>query len=128
MLRSLRLAYFITTKTIGPRPATLVPAPLRQADPCRHRLDQTRAVTTAAMGVKIHIIYWPKFTKLKTLLEGEFPGDLEISGESTPTTSGWFEVEVNGKLVHSKKNGDGFVDSEQKMAKLVSAIEKAMDK
>uniref|UniRef100_A0AAR2JWK7 Selenoprotein W, 1 n=1 Tax=Pygocentrus nattereri TaxID=42514 RepID=A0AAR2JWK7_PYGNA len=69
-----------------------------------------------------------QYTKLKTLLEGEFPGDLEISGEGTPTTSGWFEVEVNGKLVHSKKNGDGFVDSEQKMAKIVSAIEKAMDK
>uniref|UniRef100_A0A8C7NAQ6 Uncharacterized protein n=1 Tax=Oncorhynchus kisutch TaxID=8019 RepID=A0A8C7NAQ6_ONCKI len=40
---------------------------------------------------------------LKTQLEDEFPGDLEITGESTPSTSGWFEVEVNGKLVHSKK-------------------------
>ncbi|KAL4658594.1 selenoprotein W-like [Arapaima gigas] len=50
--------------------------------------------------------YRPKFTKLKTLLEDEFPGDVEITGESTPTTTGWFEVEVNGKLVHSKKRGD----------------------
>uniref|UniRef100_A0A8B9K0A5 Selenoprotein W n=1 Tax=Astyanax mexicanus TaxID=7994 RepID=A0A8B9K0A5_ASTMX len=50
------------------------------------------------------------------------------SGESTPRTSGWFEVEVNGKLVHSKKNGDGFVDSDQKMAKIVSAIEKSIGK
>uniref|UniRef100_A0A3B1JS98 Selenoprotein W, 1 n=1 Tax=Astyanax mexicanus TaxID=7994 RepID=A0A3B1JS98_ASTMX len=72
--------------------------------------------------------YRPKYTKLKTLLEDEFPGDLEISGESTPRTSGWFEVEVNGKLVHSKKNGDGFVDSDQKMAKIVSAIEKSIGK
>ncbi|KAL6463472.1 hypothetical protein MHYP_G00278630 [Metynnis hypsauchen] len=95
------------------------------------------------MGVKIRIIYWPKYTKLKTLLEDEFPGDLEISGESTPTTSGWFEVEVNGKLhlfwqavkmparnLHitcmNLQNGDGFVDSDQKMAKIVRAIEKAM--
>uniref|UniRef100_A0A4W4EEZ4 Selenoprotein W n=2 Tax=Electrophorus electricus TaxID=8005 RepID=A0A4W4EEZ4_ELEEL len=65
---------------------------------------------------------------LKVLLEDEFKGDLEITGEATPTMSGWFEVEVNGKLVHSKKNGDGFVDNDQKIAKLVKAIKEAMDK
>ncbi|KAG7483863.1 hypothetical protein MATL_G00042890 [Megalops atlanticus] len=91
-----------------------------------YQFSQTRAASTCTMGVKVHIIYWPKFTKLKTLLEDEFPGELEITGESTPTTTGWFEVEVNGKLVHSKKRGEGFVDSEQKMAVVVGAIEKAL--
>ncbi|MCI4394532.1 hypothetical protein PGIGA_G00169880 [Pangasianodon gigas] len=69
-----------------------------------------------------------QFTKLKTLLEDEFPGDLEISSEGTPTTTGWFEVQVNGVLVHSKKNGDGFVDNDQKLARIVRAIEKALGK
>ncbi|MCJ8748739.1 hypothetical protein PDJAM_G00168160 [Pangasius djambal] len=72
--------------------------------------------------------YRPKFTKLKTLLEDEFPGDLEITSEGTPTTTGWFEVQVNGVLVHSKKDGDGFVDSSQKFARIVSVIEKALGK
>ncbi|KAG7314581.1 hypothetical protein KOW79_021884 [Hemibagrus wyckioides] len=66
--------------------------------------------------------------KLKTLLEDEFPGDLEITSEGTPTTTGWFEVQVNGVLIHSKKNGDGFVDNSQKMAKIVSAIKNAIGK
>ncbi|KAB5522585.1 hypothetical protein PHYPO_G00161260 [Pangasianodon hypophthalmus] len=69
-----------------------------------------------------------QFTKLKTLLEDEFPGDLEITSEGTPTTTGWFEVQVNGVLVHSKKNGDGFVDNDQKLARIVRAIEKALGK
>ncbi|PWS22754.1 hypothetical protein DKP78_16725, partial [Enterococcus faecium] len=60
------------------------------------------------------------------MLEDEFPGDLDITGESTPTTTGYFEVEVEGETVHSKKNGDGFVDDDKKMAKLVSAIEKCL--
>uniref|UniRef100_A0A671P200 Selenoprotein W-like n=1 Tax=Sinocyclocheilus anshuiensis TaxID=1608454 RepID=A0A671P200_9TELE len=86
------------------------------------------------MTVKVHIIYCggcgyrPKFTKLKTLLEDEFPGELEITGEGTPSTTGWFEVEVNNKLVHSKKNGDGFVDSDSKFKAVVTAIEQAMGK
>jgi hypothetical protein len=36
------------------------------------------------------------------------------------------EVSVNGELVHSKKNGDGYVDSEEKLKKIFSAVEKAM--
>uniref|UniRef100_A0A673MRV2 Selenoprotein W n=1 Tax=Sinocyclocheilus rhinocerous TaxID=307959 RepID=A0A673MRV2_9TELE len=50
------------------------------------------------------------------------------TGEGTPSTTGWFEVEVNKKLVHSKKNGDGFVDSESKFKAVVTAIEQAMGK
>uniref|UniRef100_A0A3P9ADD4 Selenoprotein W n=1 Tax=Esox lucius TaxID=8010 RepID=A0A3P9ADD4_ESOLU len=74
------------------------------------------------MGVKVH------FIKLKTQLEDEFQGDLEITSESTPSATGWFEVEVNGKLVHSKKEGSGFVDNDQKMATIVAAIEEVLGK
>ncbi|KAF7688795.1 hypothetical protein HF521_013602 [Silurus meridionalis] len=63
---------------------------------------------------------------LEKLLESNFPGDLDITSEGTPSTTGWFEVEVNGELVHSKKNGDGFVDSGWKIDRLESAIEKAL--
>ncbi|CAH2314231.1 seleno W [Pelobates cultripes] len=53
---------------------------------------------------------------------------LKIDGEGTPTSTGWFEVTVDGKLVHSKKNGDGFVDKEAKLQKIVLAIEVALRK
>lgn len=35
------------------------------------------------------------------------------------------EVSVNGTLVHSKKNGDGYVDSQDKLQKIFDAIEEA---
>lgn len=53
-------------------------------------------------------------------------GELEITGEGTPTTTGWFEVQVNGQLVHSKKNGDGYVDNDAKFDKIVAGIKAAM--
>ncbi|CAF3434156.1 unnamed protein product [Rotaria socialis] len=49
--------------------------------------------------------------------------DLDVTGESTPETTGFFEVTVDGKLVHSKKDGDGFPDTQEKMDKIVKAIE-----
>ncbi|KAG9470770.1 hypothetical protein GDO78_016804, partial [Eleutherodactylus coqui] len=63
------------------------------------------------------------FQQLKKELEKRFPGLLKIEGEATTTSTGWFEVSVNGKLVHSKKNGDGYVDNNAKLQKIVSAIE-----
>ncbi|CAF4083366.1 unnamed protein product, partial [Rotaria sp. Silwood1] len=51
--------------------------------------------------------------------------DLDITGEATPTVTGFFEVTVNGKLVHSKKNGDEFPDTKEKMDKIVKAIQAA---
>uniref|UniRef100_A0A8C1H6H2 Selenoprotein W, 1 n=1 Tax=Cyprinus carpio carpio TaxID=630221 RepID=A0A8C1H6H2_CYPCA len=93
------------------------------------RWIQSRPTAAVRMTVKVHITYWYfTFTKLKALLEDEFPGELEITGEGTPSTTGWFEVEVNKKLVHSKKNGDGFVDSESKFKAVVTAIEQAIGK
>jgi len=39
-----------------------------------------------------------------------------VSGEGTPGVTGFFEIQIGGspdKLAHSKKNGDGFVDSKE---------------
>jgi len=50
-----------------------------------------------------------------------------VIGESTPSTTGYFEVQiVDGALLHSKKNGDGYVDNTAKMDKIFAGIEAAM--
>jgi len=33
---------------------------------------------------------------------------------------------VGGELLHSKKNGDGYVDSQAKMEKIFNGVEKAL--
>jgi len=48
----------------------------------------------------------------------------ELSYEATPKTTGWFEVTVDGELVHSKKDGEGLVDNEAKWTKVCQAIKK----
>lgn len=50
---------------------------------------------------------------------------LLIEGGPTPEKTGYFEIEVNDQLIHSKKNGDGFVDNEAKFEKIISAIKAA---
>ncbi len=55
-----------------------------------------------------------------------FSGTLSIEGMATPGMTGWFEVEVNGNLLHSKKNGDGYVDTPAKMDKIVAGIKNAL--
>ncbi|XDA83599.1 hypothetical protein R6Z07F_013487 [Ovis aries] len=67
-----------------------------------------------------------KYLQLKKKLEDEFPSRLDICGEGTPQVTGFFEVFVAGKLVHSKKGGDGYVDTESKFLKLVAAIKAAL--
>ena len=47
-----------------------------------------------------------------------------ISGEKEIGRTGAFEVFVDEKLVHSKLNGDGFVDNDDKIDNLVVEIEK----
>ncbi|XP_072822859.1 selenoprotein W isoform X1 [Vicugna pacos] len=66
------------------------------------------------------------YLQLKKKLEDEFPGRLDICGEGTPQVTGFFEVLVAGNLVHSKKGGDGYVDTESKFLKLVAAIKAAL--
>nr|XP_020728600.1 selenoprotein W-like [Odocoileus virginianus texanus] len=77
------------------------------------------------MAVVVRVVYWAcslKHLELKKKLEDEFPSRLDICGEGTPQVTGFFEVFVAGKLVHSKKGGDGYVDTESKFLKLVAAI------
>lgn len=41
--------------------------------------------------------------------------------------SGAFEVELEGgKVLHSKTNGDGYVDTDAKVDKIVAGIEEAL--
>ncbi|PIK39121.1 hypothetical protein BSL78_24036 [Apostichopus japonicus] len=64
------------------------------------------------------------YLRLKTELEDQFD-DLKFEVEATRSVTGYFEVSVNGKLVHSKKGGDGYVDSPSKLEKIVKAVEAA---
>jgi len=65
--------------------------------------------------------------KLEQQIKDEFKGeDLEFSFEATPGITGFLEVSVNGKLVHSKKNGDGYVDTPAKMQKIIDAVGAAL--
>ncbi|MGH0179129.1 UNVERIFIED_CONTAM: hypothetical protein FKN15_000752 [Acipenser sinensis] len=58
---------------------------------------------------------------------GDFPDCAKMqTGEGTRQSTGWFEVTINGRLVHSKKGGDGFVDSDEKVQKIMKSIEEAM--
>ena len=50
--------------------------------------------------------------------------DAKITGEGTPTATGYLEVTVDGVLVHSKDNGDGYVDTAEKMEKILEAVRK----
>ena len=85
------------------------------------------------MVLKIKISYcggWgyaPKFRKLKQDLESRFGDRIQISGEAIPGSSGVFEVQIEGgNLVHSKKNGEGYVDNDAKLNKIVAGIEEAL--
>jgi len=46
-----------------------------------------------------------------------------MSGESTPGATGALEVYVDGDIVHSKLNGDGYIDSSAKLLKIIGAVE-----
>jgi hypothetical protein len=56
---------------------------------------------------------------------------VEVDGEATQAVSGWLEVEVvapanKAVLLHSKKNGDGYVDSDTKLQKIMQGIAKCL--
>ena len=87
------------------------------------------------VAVKIFVTYcggWgyrPKYERLKDQLKAKLPEvDLEFDSYGTPQTTGYMEVEVNGTLVHSKKNGDGYIDSDAKLQKIINAINEACGK
>jgi len=86
------------------------------------------------MTLKIKIDYcggWgykPKFDKVKSNLEKAFPNQLEITGEAIPGMSGCFEVILveSGKVLHSKKNGQGYVDNDAKLEAIIAGIKEAL--
>jgi len=47
---------------------------------------------------------------------------IKMTSESTPGITGYLEVSINGVLVHSKKNGDGYVNTQEKMMKIMNAV------
>jgi len=50
-----------------------------------------------------------------------------VTGEGTPGATGLLEVQVEGgELLHSKGNGEGYVDSPEKMQKILNGIELAL--
>jgi len=61
-------------------------------------------------------------------LEKRFGDKIEVNGTATPEMTGFFEVEIVSlkKVVHSKKEGDGYVDSEAKKEAIAKAIEEAL--
>lgn len=85
--------------------------------------------------VKVHVEYcggWgygPKFRRFKEELRTKFEADfdqIEVTSYETPQTTGNFEVSVNGKLIHSKKNGDGYLDNATKLQKVCDAVKAAL--
>ena len=65
--------------------------------------------------------YGPRYKQVENAVKSKYPG-VEAEGEPTKDTSGAFEVVVDGELVHSKLNGDGYVDSMDKLEKILAAI------
>uniref|UniRef100_F6VFD9 Selenoprotein W n=1 Tax=Monodelphis domestica TaxID=13616 RepID=F6VFD9_MONDO len=73
----------------------------------------------------------PQYLLLKKKLEDEYPEPQALllclqNGEGTPEVTGFFEVTVAGKLVHSKKAGHGFVDTADKYLQIVAEIKAAL--
>ncbi|KAK2143846.1 hypothetical protein LSH36_807g00071 [Paralvinella palmiformis] len=57
-----------------------------------------------------------------------FGEKIHVTGEVVaPGMTGDFEVEIVGrKVLHSKKNGHGFVDSDKKLKRIMKGIEAAL--
>ena len=57
-----------------------------------------------------------QYRAIKAAIEARFPGAVTVTGEGTPGATGFLEVQVvGGQLLHSKKNGQGYVDTAEKM-------------
>ena len=51
-----------------------------------------------------------------------------FTGEAIPGMSGCFEVVLveSGKVLHSKKNGQGYVDNDAKLEAIIAGIKEAL--
>ncbi|CAH8499727.1 unnamed protein product [Schistosoma intercalatum] len=72
------------------------------------------------MSLKVlNLLSWFVLQQLQTATRASLPRETR---NRTPQSTGWFEVQViGGPLLHSKKNGDGFVDS-KKLERICNAI------
>lgn len=54
-------------------------------------------------------------------------GSVEVTGGQTPDSMNAFEVQVvGGELLHSRRNGMGFVDTPEKVQAIQAGIEKTL--
>ena len=62
-------------------------------------------------------------------MEKAFPNQLEIEGDAVPGLTGCFEVILveSGKVLHSKTNGQGYVDTDAKLDPIINGIKEALD-
>ena len=78
--------------------------------------------------VKVNILYCggccysDKANALKDKIKAKFPS-VDISLEAAAQNDECFEVSVDGKVVHSKRNGDGYVDTDVKFDKIVQMLQ-----
>jgi len=71
--------------------------------------------------------YGSKFQRIKVELEDMYGDEISVEGYGTPGATGWLEVQIEGgKLLHSKKNGDGYVDTKQKMQNIIIGVAEAL--
>lgn len=107
------------------------------------------ALTLVAAPPRSRCSYRPKFRALEAEILGRVGDkDVKIEGAASKTTTGEFEVtvsvdgprsfarghadaaidvQVNGRLVHSKLNGDGKVDNEDKLDYILEAVEECVE-
>jgi len=55
------------------------------------------------------------------------PGTVAWTSEATPGATGALEVQVvGGPMLHSRKGGDGYVDTPQKMEAIIQGVKKLL--
>ena len=55
------------------------------------------------------------------------PGTVTWTSEATPGATGALEVQVvGGPMLHSRKGGDGYVDTPQKMEAIIQGVKKLL--
>ena len=64
------------------------------------------------------------FSVSLSFVHADRSAQVNVTGEATPNVSGALEVviESTGAVVHSKKGGDGYVDTPEKMQKIKDAV------
>jgi len=84
-----------------------------------------------AKKVQVKVVYcggWgyaPKFKAIEAEIVKLKLNNVVVVGEATEEITGFLEVTVDGTLVHSKKNGHGYVNTKEKMDKILAAVSAA---